>query len=169
MAAAGSGGGGVTPPPPRRAVLVTGAGGFIGGALVARLAADPALAVHATYRRPPAAAAPVHAAAAGRGGTGAGGADGADIVDGGPAGGVTDFAAVRTELAAFCYDNGSPGVMPTAAELGAAGRRDLVRGMARYGGLKAVADRLGWVRVSLSGVEARRRALRVAAQPPPRP
>lgn len=80
-----------------------------------------------------------------------------------------DFAAVRTELAAFCYDNGSPGVMPTAAELGAAGRRDLVRGMARYGGLKAVADRLGWVRVSLSGVEARRRALRVAAQPPPRP
>lgn len=74
----------------------------------------------------------------------------------------SDFSAVRTELAAFCYDNGSPGVMPTAAELAAAGRRDLVRGMARYGGLKAVADRLGWVRVSLSGVEARRRALRVA-------
>ncbi|GAB0496049.1 hypothetical protein MMPV_007359 [Pyropia vietnamensis] len=77
-----------------------------------------------------------------------------------------DFSAVRTELTAFCYDNGSPGVMPTVAELAAAGRRDLVRGMARYGGLKAVADRLGWVRVSLSGAEARRRALRVAAQSP---
>ncbi|GAB0489771.1 hypothetical protein MMPV_000996 [Pyropia vietnamensis] len=39
---------------PRRAVLVTGAGGFIGGALVTRLAADPAVAVHAVYRqRPP--------------------------------------------------------------------------------------------------------------------
>lgn len=56
-----------SPTRPRRAVLVTGAGGFIGGALVTRLAADPAVVVHAMYRRRPplpVAGAPKQAAAA---------------------------------------------------------------------------------------------------------
>jgi len=60
-----------------------------------------------------------------------------------------DFQVVESELAGFIFDDGTPGVMPTAKELIRAGRRDLVRAMQMHGGQKNVAARLGLVRRSM--------------------
>lgn len=61
-----------------------------------------------------------------------------------------NFENVRHELNCFIFDDGVPGVMPTAAELIRAGRRDLIRAMQLHGGQKTVAARLGLVRQSMS-------------------
>lgn len=61
-----------------------------------------------------------------------------------------NFENLRHELNCFIFDDGVARVMPTAAELIRAGRRDLVRAMQLHGGQKSVAARLGLVRQSMS-------------------
>lgn len=72
-----------------------------------------------------------------------------------------DFEVLRSELAGYIFDDGVPGVMPTAAELIEAGRRDLVRAMQTHGGQKNVAARLGLARRSMGRKQMAGSAIRV--------
>ncbi len=55
-----------------------------------------------------------------------------------------DFANLERELRAFVEEPSRPQRMPTLAELIAAGRFDLHYAVQRNGGVRAVAERLGW-------------------------
>ena len=55
-----------------------------------------------------------------------------------------DFANLERELRAFVEEPGRPQRMPTLAELIVAGRFDLHYAVHRHGGVRAVAERLGW-------------------------
>lgn len=54
-----------------------------------------------------------------------------------------DFDNVKRELLAFIERQGEPGVMPTQAEMHAAGRFDLCHAMLRHGGEFQLAEQLG--------------------------
>jgi hypothetical protein len=55
-----------------------------------------------------------------------------------------DFAALERELRAFVAEPGRPQRMPMLAELIAARRFDLHYAVQRHGGVRAIAERLGW-------------------------
>src|SRR5438445_749981 len=61
-----------------------------------------------------------------------------------PRGYWSDFSNVERELLAFIKEHGTPGVMPTAAELAKAGRGDLTGAISNHhGGYLPVAEQLG--------------------------
>jgi hypothetical protein len=62
-----------------------------------------------------------------------------------------DFANVERELLAYLHERGETQWMPSVAELLAADRVPLLNGIARHGGLRAVARRLGLTRRSRDG------------------
>lgn len=70
-----------------------------------------------------------------------------------------DFAVLEDELRAFIFENGVPGVMPTATEFKNEMRGDLLRACTLHGGQKAVADKLGLVRVSLGRGKVKERCI----------
>jgi hypothetical protein len=55
-----------------------------------------------------------------------------------------DFAEMERELRAFVEEPGRPQRMPSLGELIAAGRFDLHYAVQRHGGVRMVAQRLGW-------------------------
>ena len=56
---------------------------------------------------------------------------------------TAEFAWLKSELLAFVDERELNGVMPSLESLRSARRQDLVDGLARHGGRKAVAERLG--------------------------
>jgi hypothetical protein len=60
-----------------------------------------------------------------------------------PNGYWNDFSHVEQELRSFIEEQGNIGVMPTGAQLEDAGYGNLLHGIAKHGGLLAVAQRLG--------------------------
>jgi hypothetical protein len=54
-----------------------------------------------------------------------------------------NFNNLKHELLVFIQEYGTPGMMPTSAELKEAGRGDLVNAITKQGGYPAVAERLG--------------------------
>ncbi len=56
---------------------------------------------------------------------------------------TADFAWLESELLAFIDERALNGVMPSLESLRSARRQDLLDGLARHGGRKAVAERLG--------------------------
>jgi SAM-dependent methyltransferase len=60
-----------------------------------------------------------------------------------PNGYWNDFSHVEQELRSFIEEQGTSGIMPTAAQLEDAGYGNLLHGIAKHGGMAAIARRLG--------------------------
>ncbi len=65
-----------------------------------------------------------------------------------PVGYWNDFSHVEEELRSFIHKQGTPGTMPTGAQLRDAGYGSLLKGIVKHGGIAATAQRLGLKLVS---------------------